>query len=155
MVAVSKKAKDKSKASKQAYAKTPKGRYSQQKAHAKARSIEFKLSFEEWWGLWDKSGKYPLMGKSCNHYCMTRGEDSGAYELGNVSIQKVRANLRGQLVSGAHKFIKLTQQDITEIKTKYEQGATQVSLAKEYGISVSHVWRIIHEKRCKVLQGGK
>lgn len=57
------------------------------KAHArgaKKRGIEFKLSFDDWWGIWESSGHWNERGP--NGYQMCRNGDEGPYEVGNVYI---------------------------------------------------------------------
>ncbi len=77
-----------------AWRESPKGRYAHQKNTAKYRGIEFKLSFDEWWDIWQASGKWDERGSSGEHYCMCRKEDLGAYELGNVRIDTHIGNLK-------------------------------------------------------------
>lgn len=54
-------------------------RWSQQKGHAKERGIGFKLTFEQWWDIWQQSGYYHLRGKNKDSYVMSRYGDIGAY----------------------------------------------------------------------------
>lgn len=72
--------------------------YTQQKANAKGRGLEMRLSFEEWKDIWTLSGKWASRGKGPGTYCMCRVGDQGHYELGNVFIAENKAN-----VSFAHK----------------------------------------------------
>ena len=51
------------------------------------RGLEWNLSFDEWWDIWQQSGKWDQRGTSKGKYCMSRKNDTGAYELGNVFIQ--------------------------------------------------------------------
>ena len=60
--------------------------YSQQKSNAKARGVEFNISFEDWKSVWLESGKWADRGRGKGKYCMCRVGDSGAYEVGNVFI---------------------------------------------------------------------
>jgi len=47
-------------------------------------------------------------------------------------------------------FSRLTETDITEIRLRYSLGrATQTTLAAEYGVSQSHIWRILHSQAWK------
>ena len=60
--------------------------------------IEMRLSFEEWCKVWLDSGKWELRGNKKGQYCMSRVEDIGHYEVGNVFIQLASDNVRqGQL----------------------------------------------------------
>lgn len=58
-----------------------------QRIHSVKRGIPFNLTFNEWWDIWDKSGKYEERGCKRGQYCMSRVGDLGAYEVGNVFIQ--------------------------------------------------------------------
>lgn len=60
--------------------------YHQQKNSARNRAIDWKLTFPEWWGIWQSSGKWPLRGRGIDRYCMARIGDDGAYEVGNVAV---------------------------------------------------------------------
>ena len=71
-----------------------KNKYYTQKACAKRRGIEFKLSFSEWWDVWQQSGKWEERGCKKGQYVMSRYKDIGAYEIGNVFIQTTNDNVR-------------------------------------------------------------
>lgn len=147
MSAVSQAAKDKLRSNQKLYAESPRGKWTLQKFHAKKRGIAFLLTYEEWFNVWELSGKYHLRGKSPDSYCMGRVNDSGAYEVGNVEIVKVSNNLRTQLVSGQHKHVKMTKAKVGEMRNKYLHGATCKSLATIYGIDASQVSRLIDGTR--------
>ena len=66
--------------------KSPRGRYHQHKSKATARGIPFLLTFEEWWDIWQASGKWKQRGTRRDQYVMARPGDQGAYERGNVRI---------------------------------------------------------------------
>jgi hypothetical protein len=65
--------------------------YAAHKCSAKKRGIEFLLSFEEWYNIWQQSGKQ--RGRGSDLYCMARHNDIGPYAIGNVSIITNRENL--------------------------------------------------------------
>ena len=65
----------------------------QQQSKAKIRGIEFKLTFEQWLGVWTKSGKLEQRGRLKNQFVMARFQDKGAYEIGNIEIITVSENL--------------------------------------------------------------
>lgn len=67
-------------------------KYSDQKSKAKCRGIPFNLTFEEWWDIWQKSGKWDQRGIGKNRYVMSRYKDQGGYEVGNVHIQTISEN---------------------------------------------------------------
>lgn len=74
------------------YQKTPKGKFIRQKANAVRRGINWELSFEDWWKIWEDSGKWEERGKGSNNYVMSRKMDSGGYSVGNVEIISCRKN---------------------------------------------------------------
>ena len=74
-------------------------RWRRQKYEAKKRNIEWNLTFEQWWDIWQQSGFYHLRGSSRGEYCMSRYQDQGAYEVGNVYI-----NLHTNNISDANKW---------------------------------------------------
>lgn len=69
---------------------TPKGIFSVQKRKAKQRRIEWCLSFDEWWDLWQQSGKWDLRGT--DGYVMCRTGDTGPYSIDNVRIDSFSNN---------------------------------------------------------------
>lgn len=74
--------------------RTPEDYYIESKNNAKNRGIEFLMTFEEWWEIWDKSGKWELRGKKKGEYVMGRNLNKGAYEKGNVSIIPMSENIK-------------------------------------------------------------
>lgn len=71
---------------------TPEGKFSVQKRKAKQRGIAWQLSFEEWWSIWQESGKWDQRGQGAASYCMCRHEDTGPYAVGNVRIDTHHEN---------------------------------------------------------------
>lgn len=69
-------------------------RYDAHKGVAKQRGILFRLSFEDWFGIWSKSGHWDERGSHKGQYCMSRFGDLGAYEIGNVFIQRIEQNIK-------------------------------------------------------------
>ena len=69
-------------------------KYSDHKSKSKCRGIEFNLTFEEWWGLWQHSGKWDERGIRKGQYVMSRIADKGGYTFSNVMIQTVGDNNR-------------------------------------------------------------
>lgn len=72
--------------------------YRQQKNQAKARGIEWLLSFLQWIAIWQESGKLSMRGRGSGRYVMSRKGDCGPYAVGNVFIQTANANSREALV---------------------------------------------------------
>ena len=70
--------------------KTPKARYFQQRANAYERGIEWEISFEEWWSLWEPH--WANRGREKGQLVMARHGDDGPYSLTNVSIKTVEEN---------------------------------------------------------------
>lgn len=79
-------------------------KYEKQKGSVRNRvdkngdKIDFKLSFEQWMDIWQSSGKLNERGSKKGQYCMSRYNDIGHYEVGNVFIQRIEDN-----ISQAHK----------------------------------------------------
>ena len=73
---------------------TPRGQFSIQKRKAKQRKIEWLLSFDEWWEIWQGSGKWEERGDSRGKYCMSRHGDQGPYSVENVYINQFELNTK-------------------------------------------------------------
>lgn len=69
---------------------TPRMRYRQHKASAKARGIDFDMTFEEWWAIWEPY--YERRGRTVGAMHMCRKADAGGYTVGNVRIDTMEAN---------------------------------------------------------------
>ena len=63
-----------------------------QRQNAKRRGVPFNLTFEQWWALWNDSGKWTRRGRCLGQYCMARKGDRGPYAIGNVFIVTVSRN---------------------------------------------------------------
>jgi hypothetical protein len=82
--------------------KEAKFRFRQHRQSAKGRNIEFRLTFEEWCDIWEKSGHWTERGKKKGQYVMSRYNDIGAYEVGNVFIQQSGENVsQARAIKGA------------------------------------------------------
>lgn len=68
--------------------------YAQHKRNSAARAIDFKLTFSQWFSVWQASGKIDQRGRGQGKYVMSRIRDDGCYELGNVHIQSAVENSR-------------------------------------------------------------
>jgi len=75
------------------YRETPRGQYTVHKANAKQRGIEFTLTFDQWWTLWQRSGKWAKRGNRKGCYVVCRKGDEGPYAQGNVFIGPFDQNL--------------------------------------------------------------
>lgn len=69
-------------------------KYKAQRVNAERRGLRFLLSYEEWLGIWEKSGKLEQRGRGSHKYCMCRYNDIGPYEVGNVFIGTGHENVR-------------------------------------------------------------
>jgi hypothetical protein len=68
--------------------RTPLTRFQAHRQRARRRGIEWCLTFDEWWTIWESSGKWDLRGAKAGHYVMARlGPDIGPYAVNNVKIQ--------------------------------------------------------------------
>lgn len=65
---------------------SPRDRFTQQLCGARSRGIPWELTFEQWWGIWEASGKWALRGTRFGQYVMARYGDVGPYSVANVSI---------------------------------------------------------------------
>ena len=67
-------------------------RYHEQKMNCRNRvdyygnPIEFRMTFAEWLMVWIESGKWNQRGRKGHEYMMSRYNDIGHYEVGNVKI---------------------------------------------------------------------
>ena len=81
-----------------------------QRGRAKNRGIAFNLSFDEWLNVWLSSGRLTERGRGKDHYCMSRINDEGAYEIDNVFIQTFEENVaearKREWASGAREHLK-------------------------------------------------
>jgi hypothetical protein len=78
-----------------------KNKYWTQKACAKRRGISFLLSYNDWWDIWQQSGKWNERGCKKGQYVMSRHNDMGSYEVGNIFIQQHGINI-AEAQTGRH-----------------------------------------------------
>lgn len=95
----------------ESFYRTPTVAFGSQRQNAKDRGIGWKLTIWEWWAIWQKSGKWPLRGKSKGQYVMCRFGDSGAYEIGNVYIATCSHNCSVQPNHPNRRQFKLQMED--------------------------------------------
>ena len=58
-----------------------------QREAPKQREVEFLLTFEEWWAIWEASGKWEQRGRDTEAICAWPDYgDAGPYAIGNVKI---------------------------------------------------------------------
>ena len=71
----------------------PRYRFSIQRSHAKRRGIEWQMTFEEWFAVWQESGHWHERGNRVGQYVMARHGDTGPYSPDNVSIVTCSQNI--------------------------------------------------------------
>jgi len=91
-------------------------KYACHKSKAKSRGIEFNLTYEEWWDIWEKSGKWAQRGAQKGCYVMSRKNDMGAYEIGNVFIQTHEENRREAMLGKPASYVRTPAQRLAQIK---------------------------------------
>lgn len=75
---------------------TPEGKWLDHKHRAKQCGINFNITFEDWWELWQ-----PHWGqRGIGGMVMCRFNDEGAYEVGNVRIDTQANNNREAVLTG-------------------------------------------------------
>ena len=72
-------------------------KYDDQKAKAKCRGIEFTLTFEEWWDIWQQSGKWAERGIRKGQYVMSRNADIGGYTLVMLRFRQLATTIKKHL----------------------------------------------------------
>ena len=70
----------------------PWSRFAQNRATAKHRGIDFRLTFDEWWTLW--AVHYHERGTKRGEYCLCRYLDMGCYEVDNVRVDLAVNNIQ-------------------------------------------------------------
>lgn len=74
--------------------RTPIRSWHTQRSNARVRGIEWRLSLEQWWSVWEASGKFDLRGRRRGQYVMCRYGDRGSYSVDNVFIATCSHNAR-------------------------------------------------------------
>jgi len=69
--------------------------YQSQRGNAKTRGIEWRMTFWEWWTIWQQSGHWQRRGRG-QGYVMCRQGDEGPYAVGNVFIATAAENSSNQ-----------------------------------------------------------
>jgi hypothetical protein len=78
---------------------SPAHRYSEQKSNVLKRGLRFDISLEDWFEVWEKSGKWEQRGNKKHEYCMCRFQDKGHYTKGNVFIATNTENCKEGLAN--------------------------------------------------------
>ena len=119
---------------------TPRQAYNDQMHHAKARNIEWDLSYSEFLELWLTSGKWEERGRGNDKYCMCRIGDVGPYSIKNCFIA---TGLDNHLQRWDNKT-KVTDTKAKEIRNAYlHTRLTQREIAEQFNVTQPYVSRII------------
>lgn len=81
----------------------PKLRFAENKSSSKRRYIEWNLTFDEWWKIWQDSGHWEERGRQGYHLC--RKGDIGNYSLNNCYIAHYTINGRQNVYNTSLKLI--------------------------------------------------
>lgn len=113
---------------------TPQHKYNCHKGNAKHRNIDFDISSDEWWKIWQDSGHWHERGKGMGKYVMSRPGDLGAYHKDNVAIITQSQNL-----SEAHKGKKATDEHKRKMSESHmgEKNPMFGKIARNKGIPMS------------------
>ncbi len=65
-----------------------------QMSAARRRGIEFPMTYAEWLGVWQASGKLEQRGRLRDQYVMARFGDKGPYAIDNVYISTASENVK-------------------------------------------------------------
>ena len=115
------------------------------KYNAKRRGIPFRLTFEQWFDIWQGSGCIHLMGKGAGRYVMARHGDLGAYEIGNVAIitnieniSVPRTPAMKQKISDALSGVPFTQQHKSRISAALKGRVFSAETRRRMSISAQN-----------------
>lgn len=105
-----------------------------QRAHAERRGIPFRLTFEEWWSVWEPH----WARRDKEHLDMCRMRDLGAYELGNVRIDTHEANtaerVRERLIARLpHEIAGFQRPTLPQRIARLERHALELALGRADG----------------------
>ena len=70
--------------------RTPRQAFNEHKRRASSRGLDFTLTFDQWWTLWEPH--WADRGVRVGQKCMCRRHVEGGYTLGNVRIATVTEN---------------------------------------------------------------
>ncbi len=109
-----------------------------QKKDRLGNPVEFRISFEDWIKIWLDSGHWFDRGASTGKYVMSRHNDIGHYEVGNVSIK-----LHSENISEGHRGLKATNHqkkqsslaNSKKVSTPLGQFESRTTAAKHYNIT--------------------
>ena len=90
--------------------------------NAIARGIRFKLTFPEWYKLWNDSGHIDNRGRKSGQYVMSRKGDKGPYSIDNIEIKSCNENCKEAMdrIHRLHKIHKLSKNYKPQRMLKYD-----------------------------------
>jgi hypothetical protein len=72
-----------------AYEVSLRGQFSRQKANAISRGVNWELSFDDWYRIWEDSGKYHERGRLTGQYALVRKNPDVSFNLNNIHIIRI------------------------------------------------------------------
>ena len=112
---------------------TPQDAFRDQKRSAFNRNILWEFTFEEWWAVWEASGKWEQRGRKSGQYCMARYGDIGSYSADNVKIVTVNENTQEKTFVHKEETIRKISLSVSKSLTgKIHSSETKQLLSKRY-----------------------
>jgi hypothetical protein len=115
------------------YSQEDRNKYSCHKSKAKARGITFDLTFDEWWSIWEQSGKYALRGCRKGQYVMSRKGDIGSYSIHNVFIQSCEDNHRQVQLSSQARLVMSSKSKSMTRTDEHKANQSKAMMGKNKG----------------------
>ena len=107
--------------------------FQKQRANAKLRGIAFEMTFQEWYDVWERSGKLELRGCGADKYVMARYGDVGPYAVSNVEIVTNSKNVKDSYSYHPRSLFDLRSKQIgTGRGWTLVDGKYQVTVSKKY-----------------------
>jgi len=123
---------------------TPQQKFVAQRHGAKTRGVEWLMTFDQWWNVWEESGKWKYRGQG--GYCMARKGDFGPYSPDNVYICTIAQNMHD-----AH--ARRQGRPAADLKVLHKEwrrlrrsGKSLVSIGKAFGVSKQAVHSVINSR---------
>lgn len=117
-----------------------------QRHTAGRRGIEFLMTYEEWFGVWWRSGRIAEMGRKRGQYCMSRPGDRGPYAVGNVRIVRQEENKseyqrspRGRAVMA--KLVEISKNPSVATRAKISAAGRGRPKSPEFKARLSAAWK--------------
>lgn len=107
-------------------------KYLEQKKMAIKRNITWEFDLQQWWDVWESSGKWDLRGRKVGNYVMSRNGDVGPYSSNNVRIATCTENHRDRPAVGSYRKYTINLDEAYEM---YMRGESMTRIAKSYNVS--------------------